>query len=233
MADQISDAVLDAIYQEDPLARVASETALTTGLVLVMGEISTNCYVTYPRLLDKPSKKLAIIEQNMVLIVKPVPLLHPLMNNLRHSIGVDKALGGKTGEMSSSEIEAIGAGDQGMMFGYATNETSEYMPMPISLAHKLTKKLSEVRKSGELEYLLPDGRSQVTVEYENDKPIRVDTVVLSTQHTPDVSLEQIREDVIEKIIKPVIPAEFIDEDTKYFINPTGRFCIGGPQGDAG
>ncbi len=234
MADQISDAVLDAIYQEDPLARVACETALTTGLVLVMGEISTNCYVDIPKIVRQTIKEIGYNRAKYGFDSETCAVITSIDEQSSDiALGVDKALEAKTGEMSSSEIEAIGAGDQGMMFGYATNETSEYMPMPISLAHKLTKKLSEVRKSGELEYLLPDGKSQVTVEYENDKPIRVDTVVLSTQHTPDVSLEQIREDVIEKIIKPVIPAEFIDEDTKYFINPTGRFCIGGPQGDAG
>lgn len=234
MADQISDAVLDAIYKEDPQARVACETALTTGLVLVMGEISTKCYVDIPKIVRQTIKEIGYDRAKYGFDSETCAVITSIDEQSSDiAMGVDKALEAKTGEMSDQEIEAIGAGDQGMMFGYATNETPEYMPMPISLAHKLTRKLSEVRKTGVLGYLLPDGKSQVTVEYDGDKPVRVDTVVISTQHSPDVSLEQIREEVIEKIIKPVIPVEFIDEKTRYLINPTGRFVIGGPQGDSG
>ncbi|NLW24640.1 MAG: methionine adenosyltransferase [Clostridia bacterium] len=234
MADQISDAILDAIFASDPNARVACETAVTTGLVLVMGEITTSCYVDIPKVVRETIREIGYtrakygFDSETCAVITSIDEQSPDI-----ALGVNKALEAKTGEMSEEEIEAIGAGDQGMMFGFATNETPEYMPLPITLAHKLTKKLSEVRKSRELDYLLPDGKSQVTVEYVDDKPVRVDTVVVSTQHNPDVTLEQIRKDVIEKVIKPVIPQELVDEKTRYLINPTGRFVIGGPHGDAG
>ena len=234
IADQISDAVLDAIFTEDPEARVACETAVTTGLVLVMGEITTNCYVDIPRVVRETIREIGYtrakygFDCDTCAVITSIDEQSPDI-----AMGVDKALEAKTGEMSESEIEATGAGDQGMMFGYASNETSELMPLPISLAHKLVKQLSDVRKTRELAYLRPDGKSQVTVEYEDDKPVRVDTVVISTQHKPDVSLETIREDIIEKVIKPVIPKELLDDKTRYFVNPTGRFVVGGPQGDSG
>lgn len=234
MADQISDAILDAIMAKDPMARVACETFLTTGMALIAGEISTKCYVDMPKIVRETIKEIGYtnatygFDCNTSAVLTSIDEQSPDI-----AMGVDKALEAKTGEMSDEDIEAIGAGDQGMMFGYATNETPSYMPLPVFLAHNLARKLTEVRKSGALDYLLPDGKSQVTVEYENDKPIRVDAVVISTQHKPEATLEEIRRDVIEKIIKPVIPAEFLDENTRYYINPTGRFVIGGPQGDTG
>jgi S-adenosylmethionine synthetase len=234
ICDQISDAVLDAILEKDPQARVACETAVTTGLVLVMGEITTACYVDIPRVVRDTIREIGYtrakygFDGDTCAVITSIDEQSPDI-----ALGVDKALEAKSGEMTDESIEAIGAGDQGMMFGYASNETPEYMPLPISLAHKLTKKLSDVRKNNELDYLLPDGKSQVTVEYEAGKPLRIDTVVISTQHNPDTSLDKIREDVIEKVIKPVLPQDLIDTKTRYLINPTGRFVIGGPQGDAG
>lgn len=234
IADQISDSVLDAIFSEDPNARVACETSVTTGLVLVTGEITTKCYVDIPKVVRETIREIGYTRAKYGFDCDTCAVLSSIDEQSPDiAMGVDKALEAKTGEMSESEIEAVGAGDQGMMFGYATNETTEFMPLPVSLAHKLTKKLSEVRKNNELSYLRPDGKSQVTVEYEDDKPVRVDTVVISTQHSADVSLETIREDIVEKVVKPVVSAELLDENTKYFINPTGRFVIGGPQGDAG
>jgi S-adenosylmethionine synthetase len=234
IADQISDAVLDAIIAKDPYARVACETSVTTGLVLVIGEITTNCYVDIPKIVRDTIRDIGYTRAKFGFDCDTCSVLTSIDEQSPDiAQGVDKALEAKTGDLSDAGIEAIGAGDQGMMFGYATNETPEYMPLPISLAHKLTKRLSETRKSKELAYLRPDGKSQVTVEYENGKPVRVDTVVISTQHRPDISLNNIRQDVIEKIIKPVIPSGFLDENTRYLVNPTGRFVIGGPQGDAG
>ena len=232
MADQISDGILDAILEKDPMARVACETFLTTGMALIAGEISTNCYVDMPKIVRETIREIGYtnatygFDCNTSAVLTSIDEQSPDI-----AMGVDKALESREGEFD--EIDAIGAGDQGMMFGYATNETECYMPMPIYLAHGLTKRLTELRKSGEIPYLLPDGKSQVTVEYEDDKPVRVDAVVVSTQHKGEATLEQIRQEVIEKVIKPVIPAKFLDENTKYFVNPTGRFVIGGPQGDTG
>ncbi len=234
IADQISDAVLDAIFAKDSQARVACETSVTTGLVLVAGEITTSCYVDIPRVVRETIRDIGYTRAKFGFDCDTCAVITSIDEQSPDiAMGVDKALEAKAGEMTDDEIEAIGAGDQGMMFGFACNETPELMPLPISLAHKLTRKLTEVRKSGQLKYLRPDGKSQVTVEYENDRPVRVDTVVVSTQHGPEVDLKVIEQDIIEHVVKPVIPAELLDSRTKYFINPTGRFVIGGPQGDAG
>jgi len=234
IADQISDAVLDAILSQDPNARVACETAVTTGLVLVTGEITTDCYVDIPKVVRETICQIGYTRAKFGFDGETCAVLTAIDEQSPDiAMGVNKAYEAKKGEMSDAEIAAIGAGDQGMMFGYASNETPEFMPLPIALAHRLTRKLAEVRKNGEISYLRPDGKSQVTVEYEDGKPVRVDTVVISTQHSPDVSLDTIQEDIIEKVIKRIIPVELLDTNTKYFINPTGRFVIGGPQGDAG
>ncbi|MGE5416917.1 MAG: methionine adenosyltransferase [Acidobacteriota bacterium] len=235
IADQISDSILDAILKEDPMGRVAAETFVTTGLVLVGGEISTKCYVEIPRLVRETIRSIGYTRAKFGFDADTCAVLTSIDEQSPDiALGVDKALEAKTGEMSEDErLESIGAGDQGMMFGYATDETEELMPMPILLAHRAAMKLSEVRKSRVLPYLRPDGKTQITVEYDDGKPVRVDTVVVSTQHKPDVPLEHIRQEVIEHVIKAVIPAEMLDKNTRYFINPTGRFIIGGPQGDAG
>lgn len=234
MCDQISDAVLDAIYAQDPQARVACETAITTGLVLVMGEVTTNCYVDIPKIVRQTVKEIGYDRAKYGFDCDTCSVLTSLDEQSSDiAMGVDKALEAKKGEMSEAEIEATGAGDQGMMFGFACDETPELMPMPIALAHKLTKRLSEVRKDGTLSYLRPDGKSQVTVEYDDDKPVRIDTVVISTQHGEEVEHATIEKDILEHVIKTTLPAELLDENTRYFINPTGRFVIGGPQGDAG
>lgn len=234
ICDQISDAVLDAIYAQDPQARVACETAVTTGVVLVMGEISTQCYVDIPKVVRNTIREIGYDRAKFGFDCETCSVLTSIDEQSADiAMGVDKALEAKTGEMTDEQIQAIGAGDQGMMFGYACDETPELMPMPITLAHKLSKKLSEVRKDGTIEYLRPDGKSQVTVEYDGDRPVRVDTIVISTQHGPEVSHETIERDMLELVIKPVIPAELLDSKTKYFINPTGRFVVGGPQGDSG
>ncbi len=234
ICDQISDAVLDAIFEQDPQARVACETAVTTGMVMVMGEISTQCYVDIPKVVRNTIKDIGYDRAKYGFDSETCAVLTSIDEQSADiAMGVDKALEAKTGEMSEAQIQAIGAGDQGMMFGFACDETPELMPMPITLAHKLSKKLSEVRKDGTLDYLRPDGKSQVTVEYDGDRPVRVDTIVISTQHGPDVSHEIIERDIMEFVIKPVIPANLLDSNTKYFINPTGRFVVGGPQGDSG
>ena len=234
IADQISDAVLDAIYAQDPNARVACETALTTGLVLVMGEITTNCYVDINKTVRDTINEIGYNAPEYGFDGHSCGVIVALDEQSADiAMGVDKALEAKKGEMEDNTIEAIGAGDQGMMFGFACDETPELMPMPISLAHRLSKRLSEVRKNGTLNYLRPDGKTQVTVEYDGDTPVRIDAVVVSTQHADIVTQEQIHADIMEHVIKPIIPENLLDENTKYFINPTGRFVIGGPVGDSG
>ncbi|AHF07654.1 methionine adenosyltransferase [Desulfitobacterium metallireducens] len=234
ICDQISDAILDAIFAQDPNARVACETSVTTGLVLVSGEITTNCYVDIPRVVRQTIREIGYTRAKYGFDADTCAVLTSIGEQSADiALGVDKALEAKTGEMTDDEIESIGAGDQGMMFGYATNETVSYMPLPIDLAHQLSRRLSEVRKSDLLDYLRPDGKTQVTVEYEDNRPVRIDTIVISTQHHPEVSQEQIRRDLLEHVVLPVVPNELLDEKTRYFINPTGRFVIGGPQGDAG
>ena len=233
ICDQISDAVLDAILAQDPYARVACETTCTTGMVQVMGEISTSCYVDIPKIARDTVREIGYDRAKYGFDCDTCAVLTAIDEQSADiALGVDNSLESKEG---ASEADlAIGAGDQGMMFGYACDETPELMPLPISLAHRLAKRLTEVRKSGMFSYLRPDGKSQVTVEYDEDnRPVRVDTVVISTQHSPEVSLQQIREDMIGQVVKHVIPSELLDENTKYFINPTGRFVIGGPQGDSG
>ena len=232
ICDQISDAVLDEIIIKDPNARVACETAITTGMVLIMGEISTNCYVDIPKVARKVITDIGYNNAEYGFDGNTCAILTSIDEQSSDiALGVDKAIESKSGSAESDN--EIGAGDQGMMFGFACDETPELMPLPISLAHKLTKRLTEMRKNKLLPYLRPDGKSQVTVEYENDVPIRVDTVVVSAQHSSDVSLNQIREDIIKHIVHPVIPKHLIDENTKIYINPTGRFVIGGPVGDSG
>ncbi|WP_226580090.1 methionine adenosyltransferase [Halobacillus litoralis] len=235
ICDQISDAILDEILKNDPNARVACETTVTTGLVLVSGEISTNTYVDIPSIVRQTIKDIGYTRAKYGFDADTCAVLTAIDEQSPDIAGgVDVALESREGQMSDDEIEAIGAGDQGLMFGFANNETEELMPLPISLAHKLSKRLSDVRNDGTLEYLRPDGKTQVTIEYdENDKPVRVDTIVISTQHAEEITLEQIKEDLKKHVIEPVVPEGYIDNQTKYFINPTGRFVIGGPQGDAG
>lgn len=235
MCDAISDAILDALMEKDPMSRVACETASCTGFVLVTGEITTNAYVDIPKIVRDTVKEIGYDKSEYGFDGNTCAVMVSIDEQSSDiAMGVDRALEAKENRMSDEEIEAIGAGDQGMMFGFATNETEEYMPYPISLAHKLARRLAQVRKDGTLPYLRPDGKSQVSVEYdENDKPVRLEAVVLSTQHDPDVTQEQIREDIKKHVFDQVLPAELIDENTKFFINPTGRFVIGGPHGDAG
>ena len=231
ICDQISDAVLDAILEKDPMGRVACETCCTTGMVMVMGEISTSCYVDIPKIvrdvfidIGYDRAKYGFDGYTCAVLTS----IHEQSGDI--AMGVNEALEVRDGQEHEDEN---GAGDQGMMFGFACDETPELMPLPISLAHALSKRLTEVRKNGTLPYLRPDGKTQVTVEYENDRPVRVDTVVISTQHAEEIPLSQIRADLLEQVVKPVIPAELLDADTKYYVNPTGRFVIGGPAGDSG
>jgi S-adenosylmethionine synthetase len=235
ICDQISDSILDAILTNDPNARVACETSVTTGLVLVAGEITTSTYVDIPKIVRETIRGIGYTRAKYGFDAETCAVLTSIDEQSADiAQGVDQALEAREGQMSDEEIEAIGAGDQGLMFGFACNETKELMPLPISLAHKISRQLTEVRKEEVLPYLRPDGKTQVTVEYdENDKPVRIDTIVISTQHHPEVALEQIQRNLKEYVIDPVVPKELIDENTKYFINPTGRFVIGGPQGDAG
>ena len=235
ICDQISDAILDELIRQDPMSRVACETSITTGLVLVMGEVTSEGYVDIQKTVRDTIREIGYDRAKYGFDADTCGVIVALDEQSKDiAMGVDKALEAKNGEMGEEDIAAIGAGDQGMMFGYATNETPEYMPMPISLAHKLTKKLSEVRKNGTLPYLRPDGKSQVTVEYdENGKPVHVNAVVVSTQHDPEVTQEQIHKDVKKYVIDAVIPAGMMTDATKIFINPTGRFVIGGPNGDSG
>ncbi|MGI5852163.1 MAG: methionine adenosyltransferase [Caldicoprobacterales bacterium] len=235
ICDQISDAVLDAILEQDPMARVACETAITTGMVLVMGEISTGCTVDIPGVVRDTIEGIGYTSSESGFDARTCAVLTSIDRQSPDiAIGVDKSLEAKedSGD-GEDDLEAIGAGDQGIMFGFACNETPELMPLSISLAHQLTLGLATVRKDGKLPYLRPDGKSQVTVEYEGDRPVRVDTVVISTQHSSDVSQETLRDDIIEHVIRPVIPKELLDGDTRFLINPTGRFVVGGPQGDSG
>ena len=235
VCDAISDAILDALMAQDPMSRVACETAACTGFVLVTGEITTKAYVDIPKIVRETVKEIGYDKSEYGFDGNTCAVFTAIDEQSGDiAMGVDKALEAKENKMSDAEIEAIGAGDQGMMFGFATNETAEYMPYPISLAHKLALQLTKVRKDGTLKYLRPDGKTQVSVEYdENGKPARLDAVVLSTQHDPDVTQEQIHEDIKKYVFDEVLPAEMVDADTKFFVNPTGRFVIGGPHGDAG
>jgi len=231
ICDQISDAVLDAIIKEDPMARVACETAVTTGMIMIMGEISANCSINFAEVARKTVERIGYDRAKFGFDCHTCGVITSIDKQSDDiALGVDKSYEAKR---ASNNEEDNGAGDQGMMFGFACDETPELMPMPISLAHKLSMKLSQIRKDGVVDYLRPDGKTQVTVEYDGDKPVRVDTVVISTQHSPDVSIETIEKDLKEFVINPTIPAHLLDENTKYYINPTGRFVIGGPQGDSG
>ena len=235
ICDQISDAILDELMRQDPMSRVACETSITTGLVLVMGEITTEGYVDIQKTVRETIREIGYDRAKYGFDCDTCGVITALDEQSADiALGVDKALEAKENKMTEEELDAIGAGDQGMMFGYASNETEEFMPYPIFLAHKLTRKLTEVRKNGTLSYLRPDGKSQVTVEYDEEgRPSRLDAVVLSTQHDPDVAQEQIHADIKKYVFDEVLPQEMVDENTKFFINPTGRFVIGGPQGDSG
>ena len=235
MCDAISDAILDALLEQDPMSRVACETATTTGLVLVMGEITTKAYVDIQKIVRDTIREIGYTRGKYGFDADTCGVITAIDEQSGDiAMGVDKALEAKEHKMTDDQIEAIGAGDQGMMFGFATNETEEYMPYPIALAHKLARQLTKIRKDGTLPYLRPDGKTQVTVEYdENEKPARLDAVVLSTQHDPDVTQEQIHEDIKKHVFDAILPQELVDENTKFFVNPTGRFVIGGPHGDSG
>lgn len=232
MCDQISDAILDAILSKDPLARVACETCTTTGMVMVMGEITTNCYVDIPKVVRETVRGIGYDRAKFGFDCDTCSVLTSIDEQSADiAMGVDEAFESRKGE--KDEVEAVGAGDQGMMFGFATNETEDFMPLPVFMAHKLSRRLTEVRKNNTLSYLRPDGKTQVTVEYEDNIPKRIDTIVISTQHDDKVSLETIQEDVKKYVIDAVVPSELLDDQTRYFINPTGRFVVGGPQGDSG
>ena len=235
MCDAISDAILDALMEKDPMSRVACETATTTGVVMVMGEITTSAYVDIPKIVRDTVREIGYTRAKYGFDADTCGVITTIDEQSADiALGVDKALEAKENKMSEEEIDAIGAGDQGMMFGFATDETEEFMPYPIALAHKLALQLTKVRKDGVLTYLRPDGKTQVTVEYdENDKPMRLDAVVLSTQHDPEVTQEQIHADIKKYVFDPILPADMVDDETKFFINPTGRFVIGGPHGDSG
>ena len=234
ICDQISDAILDALLEQDPMSRVACETCTTTGIVMVLGEISTKAYVDIQKIVRDTVREIGYTRGKYGFDADTCGVITTIDEQSSDiAMGVDKALEAKENNMTDEEIDAIGAGDQGMMFGFATNETEEYMPYPISLAHKLSRQLTKVRKDGTLSYLRPDGKTQVTVEYDDGKPSRLDAVVLSTQHDPDITQEQIHEDIKREVFDKILPADMVDDETKFFINPTGRFVIGGPHGDAG
>lgn len=234
ICDQISDAILDALLEQDPMSRVACETCTTTGIVMVMGEISTKAYVDIQKIVRDTVREIGYTRGKYGFDADTCGVITTIDEQSSDiAMGVDKALEAKENNMTDEEIDAIGAGDQGMMFGFATNETEEYMPYPISLAHKLSRQLTKVRKDGTLSYLRPDGKTQVTVEYDGGKPSRLDAVVLSTQHDPDITQEQIHEDIKREVFDKILPVDMVDDETKFFINPTGRFVIGGPHGDAG
>lgn len=234
ICDQISDAILDALLEQDPMSRVACETCTTTGIVMVMGEISTKAYVDIQKIVRDTVREIGYTRGKYGFDADTCGVITTIDEQSSDiAMGVDKALEAKENNMTDEEIDAIGAGDQGMMFGFATNETEEYMPYPISLAHKLSRQLTKVRKDGTLSYLRPDGKTQVTVEYDGGKPSRLDAVVLSTQHDPDITQEKIHEDIKREVFDKILPADMVDDETKFFINPTGRFVIGGPHGDAG
>ena len=234
ICDQISDAILDALLEQDPMSRVACETCTTAGIVMVMGEISTKAYVDIQKIVRDTVREIGYTRGKYGFDADTCGVITTIDEQSSDiAMGVDKALEAKENNMTDEEIDAIGAGDQGMMFGFATNETEEYMPYPISLAHKLSRQLTKVRKDGTLSYLRPDVKTQVTVEYDDGKPSRLDAVVLSTQHDPDITQEQIHEDIKREVFDKILPADMVDDETKFFINPTGRFVIGGPHGDAG
>lgn len=232
VCDAISDSILDAILTQDPVARVACETMVTTGLVLVSGEITTSCYVDIQKIVRETVADIGYVRAKYGFDADTCAVLTSINEQSPDiAMGVDKALESK--ELSEDLLDAIGAGDQGMMFGYACNETEELMPLPISLAHRMARKLAEARKSGVLGYLRPDGKTQVTIEYHDDKPVRIENIVVSTQHSPEVELDQVKEDIMKYVINEIAPKDMLDEDTKYYVNPTGRFVIGGPMGDSG
>ncbi len=232
ICDAVSDSILDAILTQDPVARVACETMVTTGLVLVSGEITTNCYVDIPKIVRQTVADIGYVRAKYGFDADTCAVLTSINEQSPDiAMGVDKALESK--ELSEDILDTIGAGDQGMMFGYACNETKELMPLPISLAHKMARKLAEARKLGVLGYLRPDGKTQVTIEYHDDKPVRIENIVVSTQHSPDITLEKVKEDIMKNVILEIAPKEMLDENTKYYVNPTGRFVVGGPMGDSG
>jgi len=234
VCDQVSDAIVDAIIEKDPRGRVAVETLVTNGLVVVAGEVTTGCYVEIPQIVRSTIKDIGYTRAKYGFDYETCGVMVSIKEQSKDiARGVDKALEIKGGEVVKEDLEGLGAGDQGLMFGFACEESKELMPLPIVLAHKLAKKLAEVRKTGELSYLRPDGKSQITIEYEDNKPVRVHTVLIAAQHAPEVEMKQIKEDIIERVVLPILPAEMVDDKTIYYVNPTGRFVIGGPQGDTG